>query len=485
MTDLFYSFGNQHPGAARAQQLPALHAGAEHPRQPGVRHGRGRHPARARARRSALQRVPAPARAQPDPQLRRPHRRHRDRRQARKVYGDDLERREARPADRHAGREAIGPTHFGFGETMFQIFILNASRRLQADRFYTDDYREEVYTAEGMAWVDEANFKTVLLRHYPELAATGLGNIKNAFEPWDTEAELDPDRHPLRAYDPELKNNPVAREGTVHPAESERARRAPLTAADARSPPIQAVPLAPRDVHRERIQEPPEYGRWRSHGSDHLDVEPWHRSSRACSAPSPVRALNASDSRSRTARLREQLVGPLVSQVPARRPHRSPRISAACSRGSTPSATGRAIWPQAPGRPARTRGGGHSRCAGRQQPVRDVPRACASTLDRNDRDLALERAADDYVIDMSWFEADEPKAGLLAPGGLGIFGVEGDRLRARGIVYEHQFHAARRRRLRACASGAPLLAEHASRNAGLQRHVPSCLRHSDGGGIDQ
>jgi hypothetical protein len=91
---------------------------------------------------------------------------------------------------------------------MFQIFILNASRRLQADRFYTDDYREEVYTKEGMAWVDASSLKNVILRHYPELEATGLGNITNAFEPWDTAAELDPARHPLRAFDPELKKDP-------------------------------------------------------------------------------------------------------------------------------------------------------------------------------------------------------------------------------------------------------------------------------------
>jgi hypothetical protein len=121
------------------------------------------------------------------------------------VYGEDVEQ-----LDLLIGTLAEGhrPTGFGFGETMFQIFILNASRRLQADRFYTDDYREEVYTKEGMKWVDDSSFKTVILRHFPELAATGLGNIKNAFEPWDTDAELDVGRHPLRAFDPELKNDP-------------------------------------------------------------------------------------------------------------------------------------------------------------------------------------------------------------------------------------------------------------------------------------
>jgi hypothetical protein len=104
--------------------------------------------------------------------------------------------------------EGHRPTHFGFGETMFQIFILNATRRLQADRFYTDCYNEETYTVEGLRWIDQADLKTVLLRHFPQLAGTGLANIRNAFEPWDSTPLLDPQRHPLRACDPELKADP-------------------------------------------------------------------------------------------------------------------------------------------------------------------------------------------------------------------------------------------------------------------------------------
>jgi hypothetical protein len=96
------------------------------------------------------------------------------------------------------------PTNFGFGETLFEIFILNASRRLQADRFFTELYREEVYTAEGLSWIDDASLKEVLLRHYPELRATGLMNVENGFEPWDL-GELDPKRHPLRQYDEQLR----------------------------------------------------------------------------------------------------------------------------------------------------------------------------------------------------------------------------------------------------------------------------------------
>ncbi len=105
--------------------------------------------------------------------------------------------------------EAHRPTAFGFGETLFQIFILNASWRLLGDRFYTDDYRSEIYTAEGLAWVDDASFKSVLLRNIPALASTGLANISNAFEPWD-EGRLSEERHPLRACTKGLGPDPWA-----------------------------------------------------------------------------------------------------------------------------------------------------------------------------------------------------------------------------------------------------------------------------------
>ena len=126
------------------------------------------------------------------------------RKELKSVYGDveDLDLLIGTLAEGHR------PDGFGFGETVFQIFIVSASRRLQADRFFTDDYNEEVYTAEGLGWIDRTDLKTVLLRHYPELADTGLANIKNAFEPWDEGPNLDPDRHPLREWDSELKDDP-------------------------------------------------------------------------------------------------------------------------------------------------------------------------------------------------------------------------------------------------------------------------------------
>jgi hypothetical protein len=77
------------------------------------------------------------------------------------------------------------------------------------DRFDTDDFREEIYTAEGLAWIDDASFKRVLLRNIPSLAATGLANVTNAFEPWD-QGRLIEERHPLRAFDKALGPDPWA-----------------------------------------------------------------------------------------------------------------------------------------------------------------------------------------------------------------------------------------------------------------------------------
>jgi hypothetical protein len=130
----------------------------------------------------------------------------------RKVYGTDAEGRDRiDDVDLLIGTLCEGnrPQGFGFGETLFQVFVLNASWRLLGDRFYTDDYRPEVYSKEGLEWIDQSNFKDVLLRHFPELEGTGLANVRNGFEPWE-EGRLDPARHPTRAFDKTLAKDPWA-----------------------------------------------------------------------------------------------------------------------------------------------------------------------------------------------------------------------------------------------------------------------------------
>ncbi|NRA67229.1 MAG: peroxidase [Pseudobacteriovorax sp.] len=79
--------------------------------------------------------------------------------------------------------ESVRPSGFGFGETAFQIFTLMASRRLSSDRFFTEDFRPEVYTPEGYEIVQTRTFKDVLIDHFPKLNQDGM-IPDNAFKPW-------------------------------------------------------------------------------------------------------------------------------------------------------------------------------------------------------------------------------------------------------------------------------------------------------------
>lgn len=95
------------------------------------------------------------------------------------LYGGDIEKVDVTPG-MFAERR---PKGFAFSDTAFRIFVLMASRRLNSDRFFTDDYTPEVYTKAGLKWISDNDMVTVLLRHYPDLRPTMKG-VKNAFHPW-------------------------------------------------------------------------------------------------------------------------------------------------------------------------------------------------------------------------------------------------------------------------------------------------------------
>ncbi|MEA2169800.1 MAG: hypothetical protein QOF76_3100 [Solirubrobacteraceae bacterium] len=99
--------------------------------------------------------------------------------QIREVYSGDIDR-----VDLQVGMlgEPL-PPGFGFSDTAFRIFILMASRRLKSDRFFTDDYKPEVYTTQGLKWIDQNLMGDVIRRHHPELAPA-LEGVENAFGPW-------------------------------------------------------------------------------------------------------------------------------------------------------------------------------------------------------------------------------------------------------------------------------------------------------------
>jgi hypothetical protein len=97
----------------------------------------------------------------------------------RRVYNNDLEL-----VDTHVGLMAEPlPKGFGFSETAFRIFVLMASRRLKSDRFLSKDYRPEIYTKEGIDWVEQTTMIDVLGRHFPSVAPFMKG-VESAFHPW-------------------------------------------------------------------------------------------------------------------------------------------------------------------------------------------------------------------------------------------------------------------------------------------------------------
>jgi len=105
-----------------------------------------------------------------------------------KVYGRDSKGRDnVEMIDLLVGTSAeeVKPKGFGFGETMFQIFILMASRRLMSDRFFTTDYRPAYYTQSGLDWIDhEGTLAQVITRHMPQLYPKVKG-LESAFSPWN------------------------------------------------------------------------------------------------------------------------------------------------------------------------------------------------------------------------------------------------------------------------------------------------------------
>ena len=99
--------------------------------------------------------------------------------------------------------EYTRPHGFAISETQFHVFILNASRRLFSDRFFTSSFRPEFYSSLGEQWVmnngpdgkqmetelynghkvEISPLKRIMLRTMPELSEQ-LAGVMNVFDPW-------------------------------------------------------------------------------------------------------------------------------------------------------------------------------------------------------------------------------------------------------------------------------------------------------------
>ena len=73
---------------------------------------------------------------------------------------------------------------FAISETSFIIFVVMASRRLDADPYLNQYFTEEYYTPFGLKHVYETdNLVAILKRHYPDLAKTFTDKKQSAFKP--------------------------------------------------------------------------------------------------------------------------------------------------------------------------------------------------------------------------------------------------------------------------------------------------------------
>jgi Animal haem peroxidase len=177
--DVWYSFGVTHPGAITLQNFP--NSLREFETIEGIKFDLATHDIiRERERgipryndfRELLHRprLNSIDELTPDPEWRK---------RLNEVYGDDINN-----VDTMVGLYAEPlPPGFGFSDTAFRVFILTASRRLKSDRYFTVDYTPQVYTAEGLDWIEKNDMRTMILRHHPELAPA-LTRTKNTFHPW-------------------------------------------------------------------------------------------------------------------------------------------------------------------------------------------------------------------------------------------------------------------------------------------------------------
>jgi hypothetical protein len=178
MADLLYSFGTMHPGAITLHNFPKFLQHFERPGQEPIdlasidilRTRERGVPRYNQFRRLFHLKAPATFEEMTDnPEWAE---------ELRRIYGD-VER-----VDHMIGMYAEPkPKGFGFSDTAFRVFILMASRRLKSDRFFTRDYRPEIYTQAGLDWVEDNSMRTLLLRHHPELEGP-LRGVSNPFAPW-------------------------------------------------------------------------------------------------------------------------------------------------------------------------------------------------------------------------------------------------------------------------------------------------------------
>ncbi|BBN06505.1 fatty acid alpha-dioxygenase [Marchantia polymorpha subsp. ruderalis] len=101
------------------------------------------------------------------------------------VYGNDVEKCDVL-VGLLAEKKIKG---YAISETAFYIFLLMATRRLEATPLFTTNFNEATFTKEGLHWVNTTEgLKDVLLRHHPEVVKSWMP-ASSAFSIWSVPAD--------------------------------------------------------------------------------------------------------------------------------------------------------------------------------------------------------------------------------------------------------------------------------------------------------
>ena len=97
--------------------------------------------------------------------------------------------------------------NFAISETSFIIFLVMASRRLEADPFLNELYNSTSYTQAGLDWIENNNgFKDLLVRHYSTLADK-IPEGQSAFKPYGTKDDASKNAWKKAAKDNVIDSN--------------------------------------------------------------------------------------------------------------------------------------------------------------------------------------------------------------------------------------------------------------------------------------
>jgi hypothetical protein len=187
VSDLLYSFGTSHPGSLSLNNMPNFMQDMTNTEGDHVDLGtidilRDRE--RGVPRYNAMRENIGLPRVKSIDELCGPNKEQAQKLKA--VYGDDIDQVDfliGYLSESEGNTDKLVIPRNAFGETAFQIFILMASRRLAADRFFHEAFTADHYTKEGLDWVEKNSMSSVLLRHFPQFK-NNLQGVESAFHPW-------------------------------------------------------------------------------------------------------------------------------------------------------------------------------------------------------------------------------------------------------------------------------------------------------------